>query len=109
MSISSLKKAIAGSSGNFKVSIGVLYRYAFVQCFTMGPSAIFSLITDSSNLELSVLYSVAIICLGLTGLANAVVYFFQRRLMIRESIVSRKDVSFGHELTDSELTNAFSY
>lgn len=108
MSISLLKKYITGASGNFKLSIGVLYRYAFVQCFTMGPSAIYSLITDINNMEIPVFYHIAMICLGLAGLANAVVYFFQRSVMIRESVI-KKEGSFGHELSDSELTEVFPY
>jgi len=82
-------------------SIRTLYRYAFVQLFTVGPKVVYSYYSALSNAAPNIELDTALYILtGLTGFANSMVYFFKR-----DGFGATQDASINmNESTASDLS-----
>ena len=82
-------------------SIKTLYRYAFVQLFTIGPKVTYSFYQAMTGAVHPDLERGLFILFGLSGFANSMVYFFKR-----DGFGTTKDASINH---DESTASEFSY
>jgi len=80
-SITVLKKSPISLRTSKKLIIRNLYSYSLVQLLLVGPAVVFSSLDNSSINNFNV---IAGVLLNLTGFANFMVYFFQRRSSLQK-------------------------